>query len=126
MAYDDNIVMFRSRAPWKLVWVAIAAAIFLTWRTTQGQVKTADQNRPAAARESERARGRDPRLAAPHFQLFGLYRQMDRAADSAAELKRFQELKKSQEGAAVPEDVEWSYYAEIYDPIDSASAAQIS
>ena len=235
--------MFRSGAPGRLVWVAIAAAICLTWRTTQGQLKTADQNRlwqhrnlgkafyenpttqaqavgefrkaldlapgstrerlnyglallragdvergiaelvqvqkldpaiphtwfnlgiaykkagdfepalaqfqrmarlvpnepvthyqlgalyklrgdlPAAAKEFETARELDPRLAAPHFQLFGLYRQLDRAADSAAELKLFQELKKAQEGAAVPEDMEWSFYAEIYDPIDGAPTA---
>ena len=46
---------------------------------------------------------------------YGIYRQMDRAADAARELSVFQELKKQQEGAAVPEDMEWNVYAEIYD-----------
>ena len=75
---------------------------------------------PAAAmREFEIAQKLNPRLAAPHFQLYGLYRQAGRTADAAAELKTFQQLKKDQEGATVPEDMEWSYYSEIYDPSDA-------
>ncbi|HLK63230.1 MAG TPA: tetratricopeptide repeat protein [Bryobacteraceae bacterium] len=72
-----------------------------------------------AIKEFETARDLNPRLAAPHFQLYGLYRQADRAQDAASELRIFQELKKQQEGAAVPEDMDWSYYAEIYDPLDA-------
>jgi hypothetical protein len=70
---------------------------------------------PAAVREFERARDLNPRLAGPHFQLYGLYRQTSRPADAAAELATFQELKKGQEGMAVPEDMEWNVYCEIYD-----------
>src|SRR5882724_3078800 len=77
----------------------------------------------AAVKEFETARSLNPRLAAPHFQLYGLYRQLDRATDAAAELQIFQSLKKQQEGAAVPEDMEWNYYSEIYDPLDAASTA---
>ena len=69
----------------------------------------------AAAREFERTRELNPRLAAPHFQLYGIYRQSNRPEEAAAELQTFQELKKQQEGAAVPEDMEWSVYSEIYD-----------
>src|SRR5450756_2480953 len=69
----------------------------------------------AAATEFERTRELNPRLAAPHFQLYGLYRQSNRPKEAAAELQTFQELKKQQEGAAVPEDMEWSVYSEIYD-----------
>jgi tetratricopeptide (TPR) repeat protein len=72
-----------------------------------------------AVREFEMARHLNPRLAAPHYQLYGLYRQLQRPEDAAAELRLFQDLKKQQEGAAVPEDTEWSFYAEIYDPIDA-------
>lgn len=72
-----------------------------------------------AVREFEMARQLNARLAAPHYQLYGLYRQLQRSEDSAAELRLFQDLKKQQEGAAVPEDTEWSFYAEIYDPIDA-------
>ena len=74
---------------------------------------------PAAVKEFEIARGLNPRLAAPHFQLYGLYRQLERPQDAAAELRIFQDLKKQQEGAAVPEDMDWSVYAEIYDPLDA-------
>jgi tetratricopeptide (TPR) repeat protein len=74
---------------------------------------------PAAIKEFEAARDINPRLAAPHFQLYGLYRQSDRAQDAANELRIFQDMKKQQEGAAVPEDMDWSYYSEIYDPIDA-------
>jgi tetratricopeptide (TPR) repeat protein len=70
---------------------------------------------PAAIREFERARDLNPHLAGPHFQLYGLYRQRSRQEDAAAELRIFQELKKLQEGAAVPEDMEWNVYCEIYD-----------
>jgi tetratricopeptide (TPR) repeat protein len=76
----------------------------------------------AAVREFETARRIKPRLAAPHFQLYGLYRQAGRAEDAARELETFQRLKKEQEGAAVPEDMEWSYYSEIYDPPPPAGA----
>ena len=34
-----------------------------------------------------------------------------------ASCAKFQQIKKSQEGAAIPEDMEWSDYAEIYDPV---------
>ncbi len=77
----------------------------------------------AAVKEFETARRLDPRLAAPHFQLYGLYRQLNRTEEAAAELRIFQEIKKEQEGAAVPEDMEWSVYAEIYDPIDAPAPA---
>lgn len=73
----------------------------------------------AAVGEFETARRLNPLLAAPHYQLYGLYRQLQRPEDSKAELRIFQDLKKQQEGAAVPEDTEWSFYAEIYDPIDA-------
>ena len=74
---------------------------------------------PAAIAQFEAARDLSPRLAAPHFQLYGLYRQAGRADEAAAELKVFQDLKKQQEGAAIPEDMDWCAYAELYDPIDA-------
>jgi tetratricopeptide (TPR) repeat protein len=80
----------------------------------------------AAIAQFERARELNPRLAAPHFQLFGMYRQAGRAAQAAEELRIFQELKKQQEGAAVPEDMEWCQYAELYDPIDAPPSAPLA
>jgi tetratricopeptide (TPR) repeat protein len=60
----------------------------------------------------------NPNLAAPHFQLYNVYRQQGQKEQATAELQIFQQLKKRQEGAVIPEDMEWSDYAEIYDPID--------
>ena len=73
--------------------------------------------RAESLQEFETASRLNPNLAGPHFQLYNAYRQAGRAADAARELQTFQELKKATAGAAVPEDMEWSYYAEIYDPI---------
>ena len=72
-----------------------------------------------AIREFQTATRLNPSLAAPHFQLYNSYRQGGRNAEAAAELAIFQRLKKEQEGAAIPEDMEWCQYAEIYDPIDA-------
>jgi len=58
-------------------------------------------------------------LAAPHFQLYNVYRTDGQREEAAKELQEFQRLKKAQEGAAVPEDMEWCDYAEIYDPLDA-------
>ena len=58
-------------------------------------------------------------LAAPHFQLYNVYRVMGKKDEAAMELTTFQALKKAQEGSATPEDMEWSDYAEVYDPIDA-------
>lgn len=71
---------------------------------------------PGATAAFERATKLDANLAAAHFQLFNMYRQAGRAADAKTQLEQFQALKKQTEGAAVPEDVDWSQYSEIYDP----------
>jgi hypothetical protein len=73
--------------------------------------------RAESIKEFETASRLNPNLAGPHFQLYNAYRQAGRAADAARELQTFQEVKKLTAGAAVPEDMEWSFYAEIYDPI---------
>ena len=83
--------------------------------------------RPAdALREFERAAALDPNLAGPHFQLFNAYRDAGKAADAEREQQLFQEIKRRQAGAAVPEDLDWSFYAEILDPADPADAADPS
>lgn len=88
-----------------------------------GALQKLANNLPAAVSEFERARELGPRMAAPHFQLYGIYRQMNRTEDAAAELQKFQDLKKQQEGAAVPEDMEWNVYSEIYDAPPSPAAS---
>ena len=79
-----------------------------------------------AMAEFEQASKLNPLLAAVHFQLYNLYRQTGRATDAAAQLQTFQALKKSQEGAAVPEDVDWCNYAEIYDPPRGRAVRQVA
>ncbi len=63
-----------------------------------------------------------PQLAAARFQLYNFYRQEGRAEQAARELAEFQELKKQQEDAVAPEDVDWCMYAEIYDPPEGPAA----
>ncbi|MGH9660955.1 MAG: FG-GAP-like repeat-containing protein, partial [Bryobacteraceae bacterium] len=77
-----------------------------------------------AVNRFETATRLDPSLAGPHFQLFNAYRQAKRQGEAQRELAIFQEIKKRTEGAAVPEDMEWSYYAEIYDPVEARAAAE--
>ncbi|MFN3323212.1 MAG: FG-GAP-like repeat-containing protein [Bryobacteraceae bacterium] len=76
-----------------------------------------------AIRQFEIAARLDPNLAAPHFQLYNAYRQAGRREEAAEQLRIFQAIKKQQEGAAVPEDMEWSFYSEIHDVIDPATSA---
>lgn len=64
-----------------------------------------------------------PRLAGPHFQLYNAYKQAGRQTEAARELETFQALKKEQEGAAIPEDLEWSYFSEIADDAEARAAA---
>jgi hypothetical protein len=82
-----------------------------------GVIYKTTERRDEAVPEFETAERLNPNLAAAHFQLYNMYRQAGRAADAARELAIFQKLKTLTEGAVIPEDVEWSYYAEIYDPI---------
>jgi tetratricopeptide (TPR) repeat protein len=75
------------------------------------------QNRTGDAQaQFELAAKLDPQLAAARFQLYNLYRQAGHAEEAAGALTEFQRLKKQAEGAVIPEDVDWSAYAEIYDP----------
>lgn len=83
--------------------------------------------RPAQALVAfERAAELDPNLAGARFQLYNAYKDAGRNEDAERELKTFQELKRRQAGAAVPEDLDWGYYAEIYDPTDATLAVDDS
>ena len=74
-------------------------------------------NRNADARaQFERAADLDPLLAAAPFQLYNLYRKAGNTEQTAHYLTDFQRIQTAQKGWAVPEDVEWCVYAEIYDP----------
>lgn len=81
---------------------------------------------PDAVAQFETALKLDSNLAAPHFQLYNAYRQSGRREEATRELQTFQLIKKRTEGAAVPEDMEWSAYSEIYDIIEARTSADSS
>ncbi len=76
-----------------------------------------------ALKHFEEAARLNPSLAGPHFQLYNAYKAAGRTEDSKRELATFQAIRKRQEGAAVPEDLEWSWYSEIYDDPDPEGGA---
>ncbi|HEV7505164.1 MAG TPA: FG-GAP-like repeat-containing protein [Thermoanaerobaculia bacterium] len=80
-----------------------------------GKAELSLQQFEAAARLS-------PGLAAPHFQLYNAYKTAGQTVEAQRELKDFQEIKKRNEGAAVPEDLEWSWYVELWDEPAPAAA----
>lgn len=81
-------------------------------------------DRPGKSLEQFEAAARlAPELAGPHYQLYLAYRTAGRAEDAERELARFQEVRQAQEGAAVPEDLEWSRYSEILDEVEPEGPA---
>lgn len=66
----------------------------------------------------------NPNLAGPHFQLFTLYQRMGDKEAAARERKLFEEAKRRDENAAVPEAMEWCFYAELYDPPEQRPSAE--
>ena len=74
----------------------------------------------AALREYATAAGLDPNFVAPRFQIFDVWREAENTAESQRALAEFMRVKKRQEEADAPaEDPNWSYYSEIYDPIEA-------
>jgi tetratricopeptide (TPR) repeat protein len=68
-----------------------------------------------ALKHFERATQLAPNLAGPYYQLAAAYRKVNRLEEAQAAKDTFDRVKSQQAGAAVPEDLEWSYYAELYD-----------
>jgi tetratricopeptide (TPR) repeat protein len=73
---------------------------------------------PEAVTEFTEAEKLDPNLAGPHFQLYTAYRQAHRQEDANRELATFQDIKKRQAGAPMPEDMEANNYSEILDTLE--------
>src|SRR5215469_10640028 len=83
-----------------------------------GALLRQDGNLPAAVPEFETAARLDPAFAAPRFQLYSAYRMLGRQADADRVIAEFRAIKEKQDQPdADKEDVNWSKYAEIYDPI---------
>ncbi|MFL6199812.1 MAG: FG-GAP-like repeat-containing protein, partial [Thermoanaerobaculia bacterium] len=66
----------------------------------------------------ERAADLSSYFAAPRFQLFNAYRQAGRTAEAQTRKQEYDAIKEAQKGAAIPEDVDWSWYSELLDEID--------
>ena len=79
-------------------------------------VLRSEGNTEAALPEFQAAEKLNPNLAGPHFQIFTIYQRQGKRAQALEERQLFEEIKKRNEGAAVPEDMEWCFYAELYDP----------
>jgi len=75
-------------------------------------------NLDEAMKEFQEAARLDPNFAAPRFQIFQFYRERGEAAKGAPAFAEFREIKARHERSDTGnEDVDWSYYAEIYDVV---------
>lgn len=76
-----------------------------------------------ALKEFQTAARLDANFVAPRFQLYNVYRLNGNEAAAAKALAAFQDAKNRQKAAGEEsEDVEWCYYAELYDPILATQA----
>jgi len=69
-----------------------------------------------AQAQFEKAAELDPLLAAAPFQLYNLYRLEGNTGQANRYLADFERIQKLQKSWVIPENVEWSSYAEVYDP----------
>ena len=80
---------------------------------------------PEAFRQFEMAAKLDVKLVAPRFQIYNAYRLAGKDEEAAKALEVFKDAKRRQKEADDTEDMEWSFYAELYDPIQAQTMAQI-
>lgn len=79
-----------------------------------------------ALKQFEIAAKLDVKLVAPRFQIYNVYRLTGKDAEAAKALAVFMEAKKRQKEADDSEDMEWCYYAELYDPIQAQPGSQVA
>ncbi len=77
-------------------------------------------------KQFEEAARLGPSLAGPYFQLFNAYKAAGREAEADRALAKFNENKRRQSGAAIPEDLDWSFFSEILDVVDPVAAPTLS
>jgi tetratricopeptide (TPR) repeat protein len=65
-----------------------------------------------------------PRLVAPRFQIFNHYRLADDEAATRLAVAEFRRVKEQQKAVDDTEDMEWCFYAELYDPSQAHPAAR--
>jgi len=79
-----------------------------------------------ALKQFEIAAKLDLKLVAPRFQIYNVYRLTGKDEEAAKALAVFMEAKKRQKEADDSEDMEWCFYAELYDPIQAQPAAPVA
>ena len=79
-----------------------------------------------ALRQYETAARLDPKLVAPLFRIYNYYRLNADEANATRALAVFQAAKQRQQDAGESEDMDWCYYAELYDPVQALPAARDS
>ncbi len=77
-----------------------------------------------ALKEFQTAASLDPKLVAPRFQIYNMHRLQGREQEAQKALAAFQDAKRRQKEADDSEDMEWSYWAELYDPIETQAASR--
>ena len=77
---------------------------------------------PEALNQFEIAAKLDPRLVAARFQIYNHYRLGDDEAAARLALADFRHAKEQQKAADDTEDMEWCFYAELYDPAQAHPA----
>jgi hypothetical protein len=77
-----------------------------------------------ALQQFETAARLDPKLVAPRFRIYNYYRLNGDQANAEKALAAFQDAKQRQQDAGDSEDMDWSYYAELYDPIAALPAGR--
>ncbi len=90
-----------------------------------GQLYKQEERDADARAKFELAAQLDPSLAAPRFQLYNLLRREDRE-QARKELDEFQRIKKLQEETGADEDVNWSFFSELYDPVEPSEAPAVA
>ncbi|MBZ5596196.1 MAG: FG-GAP-like repeat-containing protein [Acidobacteriia bacterium] len=77
-----------------------------------------------ALKQFEIAAKLDPKLVAPRFQIYNHHRLGDDDAAARLALADFRQAKAQQKAADDTEDMEWCFYAELYDPAQAHPAAR--
>jgi tetratricopeptide (TPR) repeat protein len=79
---------------------------------------------PEALKQFEIAAKLDPGLVAPRFQIYNHYRLGDDETAAKLALADFRQAKEQQKAADDTEDMEWCFYAELYDPAQAHPATR--
>ena len=78
---------------------------------------------PEALKQFEIAAKLDPKLVAPRFQIYNHYRLSDDEPTARRTLADFRRAKAEQKAVDDYEDMDWCFYAELYDPAQAHPAA---